>query len=63
MSTPFSKPLIAPSPAPVLDFAMETPECGQPYPVVVLDTNIVLDWLVFEDGGMPAGVDAFASCW
>ncbi len=21
--------------------------------VVVLDTNIVLDWLVFEDGGMP----------
>jgi uncharacterized protein len=22
-------------------------------PVVVLDTNIVLDWLIFEDGGMP----------
>ncbi len=22
-------------------------------PIVVLDTNIVLDWLVFEDGGMP----------
>jgi uncharacterized protein len=22
-------------------------------PVIVLDTNIVLDWLVFEDGGMP----------
>jgi putative PIN family toxin of toxin-antitoxin system len=22
-------------------------------PVVVLDTNIALDWLVFEDGGMP----------
>ena len=22
-------------------------------PIIVLDTNIVLDWLVFEDGGMP----------
>jgi putative PIN family toxin of toxin-antitoxin system len=22
-------------------------------PILVLDTNIVLDWLVFEDGGMP----------
>ncbi len=22
-------------------------------PIVVLDTNIALDWLVFEDGGMP----------
>jgi uncharacterized protein len=22
-------------------------------PVIVLDTNILLDWLIFEDGGMP----------
>lgn len=22
-------------------------------PIIVLDTNIVLDWLVFDDGGMP----------
>jgi uncharacterized protein len=22
-------------------------------PTIVLDTNIVLDWLIFEDGGMP----------
>jgi putative PIN family toxin of toxin-antitoxin system len=22
-------------------------------PIIVLDTNIALDWLVFEDGGMP----------
>ena len=27
-------------------------------PRVVLDTNIVLDWLVFEDGGMPLLMDA-----
>ena len=29
-------------------------------PVVVLDTNIVLDWLVFEDGGMPELMAAIA---
>lgn len=26
---------------------------GLKKPIIVLDTNIVLDWLVFEDGGMP----------
>ena len=29
-------------------------------PVIVLDTNIVLDWLVFEDGGMPELMAAIA---
>ena len=29
-------------------------------PIIVLDTNIVLDWLVFEDGGMPALMAAIA---
>lgn len=27
-------------------------------PIVVLDTNIALDWLVFEDGGMPELIQA-----
>ncbi len=29
-------------------------------PIIVLDTNIVLDWLVFEDGGMPELMAAIA---
>jgi putative PIN family toxin of toxin-antitoxin system len=32
---------------------MSEPAGRQAPPRVVLDTNIVLDWLVFEDGGMP----------
>jgi len=34
------------------------PGAIHPPPRVVLDTNIVLDWLVFEDGGMPQLMDA-----
>lgn len=30
-------------------------------PIVVLDTNIALDWLVFEDGGMPELMAAIES--
>ena len=30
-------------------------------PIVVLDTNIVLDWLVFADGGMPELMAAIAN--
>ena len=40
-ATPNPAPNAAPIAAPVV------------MPIVVLDTNIVLDWLVFEDGGMP----------
>jgi uncharacterized protein len=33
---------------------MTTPKIeARDSPIVVLDTNIALDWLVFEDGGMP----------
>ena len=37
-----------------------TPTAHITAPVIVLDTNIVLDWLVFEDGGMPELMAAIA---
>ena len=39
---------------------MPTLISGELKPIIVLDTNIVLDWLVFEDGGMPELMTAIA---
>ena len=41
-------------------FSATTAAPHSPIPVIVLDTNIVLDWLVFEDGGMPELMAAIA---
>ena len=41
-------------------FSAATAAPHSPIPVIVLDTNIVLDWLVFEDGGMPELMAAIA---
>ncbi len=43
----------SPSPSSKTTFEANTIEASCAPPIIVLDTNIVLDWLVFEDGGIP----------
>ena len=38
--------------------SVESDRIGRPSPIVVLDTNVVMDWLVFEDPGAMAWVAA-----
>lgn len=43
----------SPSPSSKTTFGADTIETSRTPPIIVLDTNVVLDWLVFEDGGIP----------